>query len=236
MGLRDLLGVRRGDKGKHDTASGVAVLEEQSTASTANLDRETLEVPNFGAPAEGVILPKRGASGAYNPYSGLGGPFDPSMNKALYSLTDAPEFLFDEERTMRTRSWSENLTYLTGVGYLGGSIAGGGWGLYGSMKAAPDAALETSKLRLNRMLNSVSSRGRSIGNTWGCIGLYYAALESASMAYTENRYDTLCSIFAGGGAGALYKSMSGPRAIAVYGAGGALLSGLNVAVQSAIGR
>lgn len=239
MGLRDLLGVRRGDKGKNETSSSVeAVLDEPATASTASLDRETLEVPNFGAPAESVILPKSGggAAGAYNPYSGLGGPFDPSMNKAIYSLADAPEFLFDEERTVRTRSWSENLTYLTGVGYLGGSIAGGGWGLYGSMKAAPEAAADSSKLRLNRMLNSVSSRGRTIGNTWGCIGLYYAALESASMAYTENRYDTLCSIFAGGGAGALYKSMSGPRAIAVYGAGGALLSGLNVAVQSVIGR
>ena len=44
--------------------------------------------------------------------------------------------LFDEERAVKTRSWSENLTYLTGVGYLGGSIAGGGWGLYGSMKSA----------------------------------------------------------------------------------------------------
>ena len=48
--------------------------------------------------------------------------------------------------------------------------------------------------------------------------------------------DSLCSIFAGAGAGALYKSMSGPRAIAVYGAGGALLSGLNVAAQSVMGR
>jgi len=75
-----------------------------------------------------------------------------------------------------------------------------------------------------------------MGNTLGCLGLYYAALESASMAYLENRHDSLCSIFAGGGAGALYKSMSGPRAVAVYGAGGALLSGLNVAAQSIIGR
>ena len=75
-----------------------------------------------------------------------------------------------------------------------------------------------------------------MGNTLGCIGLYYAALESASMAYTENRYDSLCSVFAGGGAGALYKSMSGPRAIAVYGAGGALLSAMNVAAQGIIGR
>lgn len=234
MGLRDLLGVKRGDKAKAESSSAdTKTLDEPALGSTAI--EENLERPNFSAPAESVSLPSV-TSGAYNPYSGLGGPFDPSMNKAIYSLSDSPEFLFDEERSVKTRSWSENLTYLTGVGYLGGSIAGGGWGLYGSLRAPPDPSLDTSKLRLNRMLNAVSQRGRSIGNTWGCIGLYYAALESASMAYTDNRYDSLCSIFAGGGAGALYKSMSGPRAIAVYGAGGALLSGMNVAVQSVIGR
>lgn len=236
MGLRDLLGVRRGDKGKSEpSSSGATTLDDASgTSASSAAMHENIEQPNFGAPAESFTLPAA-ASGTYNPYSGLGGPFDPAMNKAIYSLADTPEFLFDEERSMKRRSWSENLTYLTGVGYLGGSIAGGGWGLYGSMKATPDPALDTSKLRLNRMLNAVSQRGRSMGNTLGCIGLYYAALESASMAYTENRYDSLCSIFAGGGAGALYKSMSGPRAIAVYGAGGALLSAVNVAAQSVLG-
>ena len=234
MGLRDLLGVKKGEKGKAESSSTVVTTLDEPVLAPAPHD-EHIEQPNFGSPAEGVTLPPV-TSGAYNPYSGLGGPFDPSMNKAIYALSDTPEFLFDEERTVKTRSWSENLTYLTGVGYLGGSIAGGGWGFYGSLKAPPDASLDTSKLRLNRMLNAVSQRGRSIGNTWGCIGLYYAALESASRAYADNRYDMLCSVFAGGGAGALYKSMSGPRAIAVYGAGGAILAGLNAGVQNIIGR
>ena len=67
-----------------------------------------------------------GASGvAYNPYTGLGGPFDPQMSKALYTITDSPELLFDEERRAKTRSWGENITFLTGVGYLSGVIAGG---------------------------------------------------------------------------------------------------------------
>ncbi len=236
MGLRDLLGVRGRDKKNEVSSSGTTNLNETTdgTGATSSIS-ENIEQPDFGAPAES-LPPLPATSGAYNPYSGLGGPFDPSMNKAIYALSDTPEFLFDEERAVKTRSWSENLTYLTGVGYLGGSIAGGGWGLYGSMKSAPESSLETSKLRLNRMLNAVSQRGRSMGNTFGCVGLYYAALESASMAYMENRYDSLCSIFAGAGAGALYKRMSGPRAIAVYGAGGALLSGLNVAAQSVMGR
>ena len=96
--------------------------------------------------------------------------------------------------------------------------------------------VDTSKLKLNRVLNAVSARGRMLGNAWGCVGLYYAGIESLSMSYFEHRYDTLCSLTAGAGAGALYKSMSGPRAVVVYGAAGAALAGLNLAAQSAIGR
>ena len=158
MGLRDLLGVRGRDKKNEVSSSGTTNLNETTdgTGATSSIS-ENIEQPDFGAPAES-LPPLPATSGAYNPYSGLGGPFDPSMNKAIYALSDTPEFLFDEERAVKTRSWSENLTYLTGVGYLGGSIAGGGWGLYGSMKSAPESSLETSKLRLNRMLNAVSQR------------------------------------------------------------------------------
>jgi import inner membrane translocase subunit TIM23 len=60
------------------------------------------------------------------------------MSRALYSLSDSPEFLFDEERQQKTRSWSENLTYITGAGYLYGSIAGGGVGVYHGLKSTPE--------------------------------------------------------------------------------------------------
>ena len=171
----------------------------------------------------------------YNPYSGLGGPFDPGMSQKLYSLSTTPEYLFDEERTMRTRTWGENMTYLTGVGYLGGSVAGGGIGLYKGLQTPREAVgIDTTKLKLNRVLNAVSQRGRTFGNAWGAIGLFYAGLESASMMYTEHRFDPACSIFAGAGAGVLYKSMNGLRAMVVYGAGGGILSALNQAVQAFI--
>jgi import inner membrane translocase subunit TIM23 len=31
---------------------------------------------------------------------------------------------------------------------------------------------------VNRVLNASGARGASLGNTWGCIGLYYAGLQS----------------------------------------------------------
>ncbi len=59
----------------------------------------------------------------YNPYEGLESALDRRMSKGAYSLPDAPEFLFDEEATVHRRNWSENITYYTGTGYLGGETS-----------------------------------------------------------------------------------------------------------------
>lgn len=56
----------------------------------------------------------------YNPYEGLESALDRRLSKGAYSLPDQPEFLFDEEATVHRRNWSENITYYTGTGYLGG--------------------------------------------------------------------------------------------------------------------
>lgn len=252
MGLRDLLGVRKqapSEANKASSSSGpiTNVLDEgvpsSSTSAVGNLDTEPITT-NFASPASmvGDLKTMGGGNGAgpnmpYNPYTGLGGPFDPNMSKALYSLSDTPEFLFDEERRQKKRSWSENLTFLTGVGYLSGTIAGGGLGAYQGLKSVPEAGLvDTQKLRLNRVLNGAGSRGASLGNSWGCLGLYYAGIESVVGYYTEHEYDTLVAILAGAGAGSMYKSMSGPRAMAVYGALGAGLSAVNQIGQAIVGR
>ena len=151
MGLRDLLGVRK-PKAEQPGASSAAaetLLSDEvpapSAATETLVDTEPISEGGFGAPAEmlGKDLPKVMPGGGYNPYSGLGGPFDQNMSKAIYSLSDTPEFLFDEERSMHRRSWSENLTFLTGVGYLGGIIAGGGLGIYTGLQVrqAPHASV-----------------------------------------------------------------------------------------------
>ena len=40
-----------------------------------------------------------------------------------YKLPQQPEFLFSEEAAVHRRSWSENLTFYTGSGYLSGTVA-----------------------------------------------------------------------------------------------------------------
>lgn len=57
----------------------------------------------------------------YNPYEGLNTAVDPRVLRSVYKLPSQPEFLFSEEATVHKRSWSENLTYYTGTGYLAGA-------------------------------------------------------------------------------------------------------------------
>ena len=121
MGLRDLLGVGKRSEAKKaaEVSSSVNVLSDDAPMSSG-IDEPVSS--GFATPAAmagdlGRVAPRGAiANQPYNPYTGLGGPFDPNMSKALYSLSDSPEFLFDEERSMKRRSWSENLTFLTGAG------------------------------------------------------------------------------------------------------------------------
>ena len=259
MGLRDLLGIRgRKDQASSSASTHNEQLDEIVPAPTQHQKQQLVPSSSSSSSSSDTLLAQQGGFGTtsssmalaqqrqlsnnnnnnsmpYNPYTGLGGPFDAGMSQKLYSLSTTPEYLFDEERQMRTRSWSENLTYLTGVGYLGGSVAGGGIGLYKGLQTPREAiGIDSTKLKVNRVLNAVSHRGRTFGNAWGAVGLFYAGLESATMIYTEHRYDPACSVFAGAGAGVLYKSMNGPRAMAVYGVGGGVLSALNQIAQMTI--
>lgn len=241
MGLRDLLGVGKRSEAKKaaEVSSSVNVLSDDAPMSSG-IDEPVSS--GFATPAAmagdlGRVAPRGAiANQPYNPYTGLGGPFDPNMSKALYRISDAPEFLFDEERNMKRRSWSENLTFLTGAGYLGGVLAGGGIGAYQGLRSTPEPGLvDTQKLRLNRVLNASGARGASLGNAWGCLGLYYAAIESFAGHYAGQEYPALIAVLSGAGAGSLYKSMSGPRAMAVYGVVGAGLSAANQVGQAVVG-
>lgn len=61
----------------------------------------------------------------YNPYEGLHASLDPKVLGTI-RLPNAPEHLFSEEATRHKRSWGENLSYYTGLGYLSGKWRVGG--------------------------------------------------------------------------------------------------------------
>ncbi|KAI3789814.1 hypothetical protein L2E82_02618 [Cichorium intybus] len=164
----------------------------------------------------------------YNPYKDLGIPV-----QTIYKLPTSPEYLFQEESVAQRRSWGENLTYYTGIGYLGGAVFGAGKGLREGVKAFE--AGDTMKLRVNRILNASGHAGRTIGNRAGVIGLLYAGMESGMVA-ARDADDIINSVVAGLGTGALYKAAAGPRSAAVAGAIGGIAVGLAVTGKQVLKR
>ncbi|KAL4589262.1 hypothetical protein LXL04_002168 [Taraxacum kok-saghyz] len=164
----------------------------------------------------------------YNPYQDLRVPV-----QTLYKLPTSPEYLFQEESVAQRRSWGENLTYYTGIGYLGGAVVGAGKGLVEGVKASEPG--DTAKLRVNRILNASGHAGRKIGNRAGVIGLLYAGLESGMVA-VRDADDIINSVVAGLGTGALYKAAAGPRSAAVAGAIGGIAVGLAVTGKQVLKR
>ncbi|KAL3511658.1 hypothetical protein ACH5RR_024375 [Cinchona calisaya] len=164
----------------------------------------------------------------YNPYQDLKVPI-----QTLYRLPTSAEFLFQEEAVAQHRSWGENLTYWTGIGYLAGAGSGAAKGFVEGVKASEHG--DTLKLRINRILNSSGHTGRRIGNRTGILGLMYGGMESG-MVYLRDTDDIINSVVAGLGTGALYKAAAGPRSAAVAGAIGGVLVGLAVAGKQALKR
>ncbi|XP_044484947.1 mitochondrial import inner membrane translocase subunit TIM23-2-like [Mangifera indica] len=164
----------------------------------------------------------------YNPYADLNIPI-----QTLYKLPTSPEFLFPEESLRQRRSWGENLTFYTGMAYLGGSITGAGIGLFSAFKSMEPG--DTLKLKINRVLNSSGHSGRSWGNRVGVIGLIYAGMESGVVALTD-RDDVWSSVAAGLGTGAVCRAARGIRSAAVAGALGGLAAGAAVAAKQAAKR
>ena len=178
----------------------------------------------------------------YNPFAEYqGAVFDPRSPAAapatLYHLPSSPEFLFPEEAAIHRRNWSENLTYYTGSGYLSGAMIGSVLGSLDGLRA--DDPDDTLKLRVNRVLNAGGHRGRSLGNTLGILGLFYAALESGIVhlrGASDERNNVANSVAAGLCTGVLFKVASGPRAAAFAGAVGATIAGTAVAGKHALKR
>ncbi|KAL7114040.1 hypothetical protein ACP275_04G095900 [Erythranthe tilingii] len=164
----------------------------------------------------------------YNPYQDLRLPA-----KTLYNLPTSPEFLFQEEAIAQRRSWGENLTYYTGIGYLAGATVGAAKGLGTGVKSIERT--DTLKLKINRILNGSGHAGRQVGNRCGVLGLMFAGLESGMVAFRETD-DSINSVVAGLGTGVLYKAAAGPRSAVVAGAIGGVVAGLAVTGKQVLKR
>ncbi|CAN0920454.1 Mitochondrial import inner membrane translocase subunit TIM23-1 [Linum grandiflorum] len=165
----------------------------------------------------------------YHPYQ----DFYSVPAQSLYNLPTSPEFLFQEEAARQRRTWSENLTYYTGAGYLGGAMVGGAKGTLEGIKAAE--AGDTLKLRLNRVLNSGGHSGRRFANNMGVLGLLFTGIESSLIGLRDTD-DLVNTVVAGLGTGAVYRAARGPRSAAIAGAIGGIAAAAAVAGKHAVKR
>ncbi|KAL1224098.1 Mitochondrial import inner membrane translocase subunit TIM23-1 [Cardamine amara subsp. amara] len=166
----------------------------------------------------------------YHPYQNYQVPINAQH---LYKLPTSPEFLFSEESLKQRRSWGENLTFYTGTGYLGGSVAGASAGIISGIKSFEFG--DTTKLKINRILNSSGLAGRTWGNRIGVVGLIYAGIESGVAAVTD-KDDVWTSVVAGLGTGAVFRAARGVRSAAVAGALGGIAAGAVVAGKQVFKR
>jgi mitochondrial import inner membrane translocase subunit TIM23 len=134
----------------------------------------------------------------YNPYQGLNIPY-----RTLYDLPTSPEYLFEEESLAQRRSWGENLTFYTGLSYLGGSVAGGSVGYRRATSATEPG--DSFKIHTNQILNSCGQDGSRLGNRIGVIGLLFAGMESGMIALRDTD-DWINTVVAGLGTGAVFRA------------------------------
>lgn len=122
MGLLDRF------RGKDTAAPPASDLASEGLSSSQTSQASASEFSEL-VPYDGLAQQEGpGPSGRiYNPYEGLNTALDGRSLKGGYQLPSQPEFLFSEEATVHRRSWSENLTYYTGTGYLTGKSAADGY-------------------------------------------------------------------------------------------------------------
>ena len=84
------------------------------------------------------------------------------------SKQSGPDFISNNNK--RGRDLFGQLTFNTGVSWLGGYTIGSAVGFVEGWRGA---ALPTFKLRMNSVLNAVAKRGGSLGNALGVVGEYF---------------------------------------------------------------
>lgn len=253
MGLFDAL--RRGKKpenppedGSSEASASAHFQEDQFSSNDRAFSSEfdgthaiNTASSDFGATSGSFA--SGGGERLYNPYEGISAALDRRDVKAPFRLPQEPEFLFSEESIVQRRSWSENLTYYTGVGYLAGAAAGGGVGVYRVLLAPTSipgqGGLPSQRIRINQLLNTSGKMGRSAGNALGVLGLLFSSSESFYY-YMNDRIlpEDLMTVAAGGTTGAIYRSVRGPRQALAAGAvgsiGGLLLLGARKFISSGL--
>ena len=126
------------------------------------------------------------------------------------------------------RQFGEKMTYSLGLSYGLGILAGGSYGVaHGLSKGGA-----TTKLRVNAVLNSCSTKGPALANQAAILTMFYVGFNNF-FGWIRGEEDMYNAAAAGAIAGALYKSSSGMKSIARHSLlSGAVFTGLDYAFRN----
>ena len=126
------------------------------------------------------------------------------------------------------RQFGEKMTYSLGLSYGLGILAGGTYGLaHGLSKGGA-----TTKLRVNAILNSCSTKGPALANQAAIMTMFYVGFNNI-FSWVRGEEDIFNASAAGAISGALYKSSSGIKTVAKHSLLGAVaFSGLDYAFRN----
>jgi hypothetical protein len=142
-----------------------------------------------------------------------------TVNPSLFSQQNdkkGPEYL-----SYRPRPAMERMVYNTGISYLAGTGIGGMYGVFHGAKNSPSPRL---RIRINTILNGMTTYGSRTGNAVGVLAIMYSCFEAASDYVEVDRLvgnDAASPFLAALGTGMLYKVTSGPKTMVLAGGLGA---------------
>ncbi|EER15407.1 conserved hypothetical protein [Perkinsus marinus ATCC 50983] len=103
------------------------------------------------------------------------------------------------------RQFGDKMTYSVGLSYGSGMLVGGTFGvLKGLQKGGA-----TSKLRVNAVMNAMSTQGPALANQAAIITMYYVAFNGLVSWARGGKDDQFNALGAGALSGALFKATSG---------------------------
>jgi import inner membrane translocase subunit TIM23 len=126
------------------------------------------------------------------------------------------------------RQFGEKMTYSLGLSYGLGILAGGTYGLFHGLSKGG----ATTKLRVNAILNSCSTKGPNLANQAAIMTMFYVGFNNL-FSWVRGEEDIYNAVSAGALSGALYKSSSGVKMVAKHSLiGGVVFSGLDYAFRN----
>ena len=126
------------------------------------------------------------------------------------------------------RQFGEKMTYSLGLSYGLGILAGGTYGLFHGLSKGG----ATTKLRVNSVLNSCSTKGPALANQAAIMTMFYVGFNNF-FGWIRGEEDMYNATAAGLISGALYKSSSSVKSMARHSVlGGVVFTGLDYAFRN----